>query len=188
MQGEGDVTEGAAMRVDGERLWRHLHTLCVEIGPRLSGSPGDERAVAYIAGHFRRCGAEVEVQDFPCPSWEHKSTALTLVAGSGEALPAVAQTFSLPCEVEAPLAAVSTYQELDLAPDLEGKILLLHGDVARGLAPDRNHTLLLVEERRAAAVIVASPAETVATKLIRDPFLKVPAAAVPLSVGQRLIA
>ena len=174
--------------VDPARLWHHLETLCVEIGPRLSGTTGDERAVGYMAAHFRRCGAEVEVQDFPCPSWEHTSTELALLSGNGEALPAVAQTFSLPGDVEAPLAAVATYQELDLAPDLEGKILLLHGNAARGLAPDRNHALLTVEERRAAAVVVASPAETVATKLIRDPFLKVPAAAVPQSAAERLLA
>ncbi|MGH2369110.1 MAG: M28 family metallopeptidase [Chloroflexota bacterium] len=175
------------MRVDRERLWGHLRALCEEIGPRLSGTAGDERAVEYIAGHFRRCGALVEVQDFPCPSWEHEATELALLAEHGPLpLSAVAQTFSLGCDVEAQLAAVDTWQALDLAPDLEGKVLLLSGDVARGLAPDRNPVLLSVEERRAKAVIVASPAETVSTKLIRDPFLTVPAVAVPHAVGQQL--
>ena len=176
--------------VDQERLWRHLRTLCQDIGPRLSGTAGDERAVSYIADHFRRCGARVEVQDFPCPSWEHDSTELWLLdggeGGDPAALPAVAQTFSLPCDVTAPLAAVGTRLELDLAPDLEGKILLLDGEAATGTALDRNPTLQLVEERRAAAVVVASAAETVATKLIRDPFLAVPAAAVPRAVGRQL--
>jgi Iap family predicted aminopeptidase len=100
----------------------------------------------------------------------------------------VAQTFTNGCDIEAPLAAVGTWQELDLAPDLEGKALLLYGDLATGLATDRNPTLLLVEERRAAAVIVASRGETVATKLIRDPFLQVPAVGVPQSAGERLRA
>lgn len=176
------------MAVDGERLWRHLEALCVDIGPRLSGSPGDERAVEYIAGQFRRCGAEVEVQDFACPSWEHESTELALLGSSGaaEVVPAAAQTFSVGCDVEAPLAVVGTWLELDLAPDLEGKILLLHGDVAKGLALDRNATLLTVEERRAAAVITVSPLDTVSTKLIRDPFLAVAAVGVSRAVGERL--
>jgi aminopeptidase YwaD len=177
------------MRVERDRLWRHLKVLCEEIGPRLSGTSGDERAAAYIAAHFDRCGAQVEIQDFACPSWEHGSTELTLIGENGpEPLPAVAQTFTLGGDVEAPLAAVGTWQELDLAPDLEGKILLLHDSAATSLALDRNPTLLSVEERRAAAVIVVSPAETVSTKLIRDPFLSVPAAAVPQAVGQRLVA
>jgi len=175
------------MRVDRDRLWGHLRTLCEEIGPRLSGTPADERAVAYMVEHFRRCGAHVEVQDFSCPSWEHTATELTLAGANGpERLPAVAQTFSEGCEVEAPLAAVGTWEDLDLAPDLEGKVLVLYGDAASGLALDRNPTLLSVEERRAAAVIVVSRAETVATKLIRDPFLRVPAVGVPRSVGERL--
>jgi hypothetical protein len=175
--------------VDRARLWRHLRTLCEEIGPRLSGSPGDERAVAYIAAHFRRCGARVEVQDYPCPSWEHTATELTLLdPAGGRPLPAAAQTFSPPGDVTAPLAPVATRQELDLAPDLEGKVLLLHGAAAAGLALDRNPTLLLAEERRAAALLVVSPAEPVATKLIRDPALAVPAAAVPQSAGQELLA
>jgi aminopeptidase YwaD len=189
-----------AKRIDRDRLWRHLETLCLEIGPRLSGSPADERAVAYIAGHFQRCGAEVEVQDFPCPSWEHASTELTLLDGGGDVqgalegqgapesavVPAVGQTFSVGGEVVAPLAAVGSWVELDLAPDLEGKVLLLDGDAARGLAMDRNATLLTAEERRVAAVIVVSPLETVSTKLIRDPFLGVPAVGVPRSEGERL--
>ncbi|MDQ3702441.1 MAG: M28 family peptidase [Chloroflexota bacterium] len=172
------------------RLWHHLERLCRDIGPRLSGTAADERTVRYLADHFRRCGARVEVQDFPCPSWEHDSTTLSLLgAGDPQPLPAVAQTFSLPCDVEAPLAAVGTWQELDLAPDLEQRALLLYGAAASGLALDRNPTLLSIEERRAAAVIVVSPAETletVATKLIRDPFLAVPAVAVPYSTGVRL--
>lgn len=177
-----------AMTVDRDRLWRHLEALCVDIGPRLSGSPGDERAVEYIAGHFRRCGAQVEVQDYRCPSWEHKSTELTLVGAQGESevVPAVAQTFTIGCDVEAPLAAVGTWLELELAPDLEGKILLLYGDAGQALARDRNVWLLTAEERRAAAIIAVSPVETISTKLVRDPFLAVPAVGVSHSVGERL--
>ena len=47
--------------VDQERLWTHLETLCQDIGPRLSGTAADERAVRYLADYFRRCGARVEV-------------------------------------------------------------------------------------------------------------------------------
>jgi len=174
--------------VNQDRLWEHLRVLCEQIGPRLSGTPGDERAVEYIAEHFRRCGAEVEVQDYPCPAWEHESTELALLgAGGPEALPALAQTFTEPCDVEAELAAIASRDELELAPDLEGKVLVLHGKIASSLTPDRNALLLAAEERRPAALVVVDPHEAVSSKLVRDPFLRVPAAAVASSVGRKLL-
>ncbi|MDQ1327683.1 MAG: hypothetical protein QG641_966 [Candidatus Poribacteria bacterium] len=176
-----------AIHINRERLWEHARVLCEEIGPRLSGTPADERIVEYISEHFRHCGTEVEVQDFPCPSWEHKTTELTLLTISGpESLPAFAQTFTNACDIEAELVGVSTRYQLELAPDLEGKILLLYGEVATDLNADRNPTLLSVEGRQASAVIVMNSSETVSTKLIRDPFLRIPAIAVSHSVGLRL--
>ena len=172
-----------------ERVWKHLQVLCEEIGPRLSGTPGDDRAAAYIAEHMRRCGLATEVQDYPCPAWEHGATELTLLrAGRREPLPAAAQTFSEACDVEAELASAGSRSELDLAPDLDGKALVLHSQLASSLTADRNPALLAAEERRAAALIVVSPAETVSTKLVRDPFARVPSVAVPRSVGDALLA
>lgn len=175
------------MPTDRERLWEHLRFLCEEIGPRLSGTGADERSIEYIAEHFRRCGAEVEVQDYPCPGWDHAATELTLRGEGGpQALPAVAQTFTEGCDVEAELAAVGTRHELEFRPDLEGKVILLDGEVGGPQAANRNQTLLAVEERRPVAIIVVDQREEVSTKLLRDPFLRVPGAAVAPSVGARL--
>ncbi len=176
------------MQIDRERLWQHLRFLCESIGPRLSGTPADERAVAYIAAHFRGCGAEVEIQDFPCPGWEHESTVLELLGnGPPVPLPAVAQTFTEGCDVQAELAVVGTRRELEFRPDLEGRVLALVGPAAGGLTLDRNPGLLALEERRPAAVLVVCSGETVPTKLLRDPFLRVPAAAVPAAAGSALL-
>ena len=176
------------MDADRERVWGHARFLCEETGPRLSGTPGAERAVAYVAEHLGKCGAAVEVQDFPCPSWEHDSTELTLLGAAGpEPLPALAQTFVEACEVEAELASVSTWNEMEFAPDLEGKALVLHGEAQDRLASDRNVWLLTAEERGAAALIIVSPAETVSSKLTRDPRIAVPSVGVPLSVGRKLL-
>jgi len=183
----GSQMKSEAIHINRERLWEHAKILCEEIGPRLSGTPADERTVEYISEHFRHCGTKVEVQDFPCPGWEHKTTELTLLATSGpESLPAFAQTFTEACDIEAELVGVSTRYQLELVSDLEGKILLLYGEVASDLTADRNPTLLSAEGRQASAVIVMSSSETVSTKLIRDPFLRIPAIAVSHSVGLRL--
>jgi aminopeptidase YwaD len=172
-----------------ERLWNHARVLCEEIGPRLSGTAGDERAVEYIATHMRDCGLEVEVQDYSCPAWECESAELMLLgAGGPEPLPAVAQTFSQGCDLQAALVGVGSEEELELAPALDGKVLVLHGKIASNLAPDRNPLLLAAEERSAAALVLVSPGESVSTKLVRDPFLRVPSVAVAQSVGQALLA
>ena len=172
------------MQVDKDRLWEHEKMLCVEIGPRLSGTAADERTVKYIAAHFERCGAHVAVQDYDCPAWEHEGTELTLMAKAGaQGLPAFAQTFTEACDVEAELAVVDKLQELEFRPDLEGKVILLDGEVGGPQAMNRNPTLLAVEERKPAAAIVVDRREEVSTKLLRDPFLRMPAGAVAPSVG-----
>jgi aminopeptidase YwaD len=172
------------MPVDGDRLWEHERMLAVEIGARLSGTPADERAVEYIASHFRRCGAQVAVQDYDCPGWEHEGTELMLMAQAGpQPLPAFAQTFTEGCDVEGRLAVVDTRHALEFRPDLEGKVIVLDGEVGGPQAMNRNVTLLAVEERKPLAIILIDRREEVSTKLLRDPFLRVPGAAVAPSVG-----
>ena len=63
---------------------------------------------------------------------------------------------------------------------------MLSGEAAKRINMDRNPTLLSAEERRPAALVVVSPVETISTKLIRDPFLRVPAVAISHAVGERL--
>jgi aminopeptidase YwaD len=175
--------------VNEARLWEHLRFLCEEIGPRLSGTPADERAVEYLASHFRRAGAAVEVQNYPCPGWEHEGSELVLLASGGERrLASVAQTFTNGCELEARIAVAGTRQELEFRPDLEGTLLVVHDEAGSNLALDRNTGLLAIEERRPAAVVVVSTSEHVSSKHVRDPFLRVPAVAVSPQEGGLLMA
>jgi Peptidase family M28 len=97
------------------------------------------------------------------------------------------QTFTEGCDIEAPLVGVASRHQLEFAPALEGKVLVLAGEAATKINVDRNPTLLSAEERRPVALVVVSPAAAVSTKLIRDPFLRVPAVAVAPSVGERLL-
>lgn len=52
-----------APRVDGGAALRHVERL-VAIGPRVAGSPGGERARAYITGELKKVGVKVEVRAF----------------------------------------------------------------------------------------------------------------------------
>jgi Zn-dependent M28 family amino/carboxypeptidase len=59
----GDAQAPAPPRVDGAAALRHVERL-VAIGPRVAGSPGGERARAYIVGELKKLGLEPAVQPF----------------------------------------------------------------------------------------------------------------------------
>ena len=50
-------------RFSGERAWEHLEKL-VEIGPRVSGTPGAEEARSYIRAQLEALGLELEPLSF----------------------------------------------------------------------------------------------------------------------------
>jgi Zn-dependent M28 family amino/carboxypeptidase len=50
-------------RVDGAAALRHVERL-VAIGPRVAGTPGGERARAYITGELKKLGVKVDVRAF----------------------------------------------------------------------------------------------------------------------------
>jgi Zn-dependent M28 family amino/carboxypeptidase len=52
-----------APRLDGAAALRHVERL-VAIGPRAAGTPGAERARAYIAGELKRMGVKFDVRAF----------------------------------------------------------------------------------------------------------------------------
>ena len=60
----------------------HVRQLCVDIGPRPTGSPGNRAAADYIKSVFRSAGLDVERQRFSCPDWDHEETVLATMAGS----------------------------------------------------------------------------------------------------------
>jgi acetylornithine deacetylase/succinyl-diaminopimelate desuccinylase-like protein len=51
------------LRVDGAAALRHVERL-VAIGPRVAGTPGAERARAYITGELKKLDVKVEVRTF----------------------------------------------------------------------------------------------------------------------------
>ena len=57
------VSNGAAEH-DGKRTIAHIQKLAGEIGPRVSGTKGEQLAVDYIAAQFRSSGYAVEIMPF----------------------------------------------------------------------------------------------------------------------------
>lgn len=181
----------AANPEDG--IKEHLRRLCMEIGPRPIGSRGDHAAAGYIRSVFEEVGLEVEEQTFECPDWEAEETLLEM---AGRRLPAAANTFSPPGDVEAPTVAACSLGEL-AAADLEGRIGILYGDLTRAaLTPrdctlypaDRDHRIIaLLEEKRPAALVTIRPRSGLHTRIIEDWNFHIPSATVPIEVGRTLL-
>jgi len=173
-------------------LIKHVKHLCVEIGPRPIGSPGDHAAADYIQGVFRAAGLDVEAQRFECPAWQDEETSLVL---DGEQLEAAANAFSPPCDVSAPALAMGTLAELEAA-DLAGCIGILYGDLTKTpLSPKswflkserEDHIIRLLEEKNPAALITVQSRPGDLERVIVDWELSIPSATVPARVGLRLL-
>ena len=77
---------GGPLDHDLDNAMAHVRALAVTIGPRVSGSPASEAAVAYVAAAFRASGYHVEVMEF---AYETRFRAATVAVG-GEVIEGVA--------------------------------------------------------------------------------------------------
>ena len=175
------------------RAAEHLARLADEIGPRPIASPGNREAAEYIVVVFGSAGLGVELQEFPCPEWEGGGARLVL---GGEEMEAAANPFSPSCDVTAPSVSVCTLAELEAA-EIEGRIVVLYGDLTRGQlgakgaiwVSERDRRVIeLLEARRPAALITVTPRVAVADGLTEDWQLDIPSATVPARVGLTLLA
>src|SRR5437870_13917661 len=73
------AAQAPAVRVDGAAALRHVERL-VAIGPRVAGSPGGERARAYIVGELRKAGVEAAVQTFEAATPQGRLRMANVVA------------------------------------------------------------------------------------------------------------
>ena len=140
-----------------------LHFLCTELPTRTLGTEGNRRATQFVEAHLAASGWRTERQVFDCLEWLYAGANLS--AGEAE-WPVLPGPWSLPCNVEAALFACATVEEIEAAPDLSGRILLLHGPItAEQLMPKRfpfynpdehQRIYTAVESKRPAAVVAAT--------------------------------
>ena len=170
----------------------HLTRLCVDIGPRPNGSPGNLAAAEYIEHTLSAAGLEVETQQFECPAWEHEET---LLQSNGERIDAAANAYSPPCDVTAATVPVGTLEELERV-ELSGRIGLLYGDLTKTpmaakswfLASERDLRIIrLLEEKAPAALITVQPRAGELERVIADWELDIPSATVNAEGGQALL-
>lgn len=106
-----------------QTAYQHLVYLAQTIGARPIGSTNNRKAGSTIQHCFKQWGLQVRLQEYPCADWKSHHIHLDL---DGATLRAAVNPFSPSCDVQAPLAAVGTLDELQQT-DLNGKIAVLYG-------------------------------------------------------------
>jgi aminopeptidase YwaD len=138
----------------------HLDRLCGVQPDRHPGSAGNHEAVDYFEAVARSFGWEIASETFECLEWE---CGPSWIEAGGVRLALNPGPYSLPVDGEAPLAVVSSVEELE-AGYFAGAVLLLHGPIAaeqlfpKNFAfynPAEHKRVYAALERQAPAAVVA---------------------------------
>lgn len=139
----------------------HLRALVEGFPDRHVGGPGNEQATAYVEGELRRQGWQVSESTFEAIDAETGPAALE---HGGQRVTLYAGPYTLPVDVHAPLLAVDSLAALEArtVEELRGRIVLLHGDIARDqLLPRGFDFLEAPEHRRIYALLEGAPVAAV---------------------------
>ena len=127
-----------------QKAANYLEELCVNLPTRRVGSPGNQAASRFIAETLQYLGWIVDRKTFECQGWDHQGAELVYPKGRLDVFPSP-QT--LGGSFQAPLIPVSTLPGLDRSP-IDGKILLLHGEIAREPLMPKNFPFYYPEEHQ----------------------------------------
>lgn len=189
--------------MDSDRLEQkcqtYLHTLCVDIVDRSVGSEGNRKATDYFERILKSLGWETEAQAFDAVDWENGGASLGV---DGESFAISPSPYSLGCRVEAPLAACSSVEALEQI-EMGGKLLLLHGEIAREQLMPKNfvfynpeehqHIIALLEKGAPDAILCATGRNAAAAggvypfPLIEDGDFDIPSVFMTEEEGRRLL-
>ena len=181
-----------------ERAETYLQSLCLDIPHRRVGSQGNRAATDFFARTAASFGFEVELSEFDCLDWTHGEAKLRV---GGESFEAFISPYSLGCNLTSSLAVVSTVSELEKV-EAEGKVLLLHGEIAKEQLMPKNFSFFnpeehqkivhLLETKSPAAIITATSRNPELAgglypfPLIEDGDFNIPSVYVTDKVGERL--
>ena len=141
---------------------RFLHELCVNITSRRVGSQGNQQATAFFKGVLQQFDFRVASQPFDCIDQRLGEIRLS---AAGQYFEAFISPYTLACDIFTELAVAATIEELEMA-DVNGKILLLRGEIAKEQIMPKNFVFYnpeehqriyrLLEDKQPAAIISAT--------------------------------
>ncbi|MRR21860.1 M28 family peptidase [bacterium] len=145
-----------------EKSLYYLDVLCNRIGERSVGSAGNRLATTFLEKEFSDLGWRTSNAEFEAIDWHDGGASLEC---NGKSFEVFTGPYSLPFRGSAELLAASTIGELECA-GMEGKIILLHGEIAREQLMPKNFVfynpeehqkiIALLEKGKPAAVIGAT--------------------------------
>jgi aminopeptidase YwaD len=140
----------------------YLKKLCVEIPERCVGSEGNRMATCFFEKEISSFGWETELQEFDAIDWKDGGASLQ---ADGFSFEVFVSPYSLGCKAEKQLVSASSIESLEQL-DIEGKIVFLHGDIAKEQLMPKNFVfynpeehqqiISLLEQRRPIAIICAT--------------------------------
>jgi len=140
---------------------QYLKTLCAEIPERCVGSQGNRAATSFFEKEISSFGWKTSKQEFDAIDWKDGGVILKV---EDKIFSAFVSPYSLGCEVKSELIPISSINELEKS-DLNGKIVLLHGDIAKEQImpknfvfynPEHHKTIISLLEESGVNVIIAA--------------------------------
>jgi aminopeptidase YwaD len=127
-----------------QRSLIYLCKLCEEIPDRCVGSEGNRQATKFFRDEMLSFGWDTEIDEFEAIDWEDGGAELRIDGLSFEVL---VSPYSLGCDVEEELLSVSSVEELKRV-DIEGKVVLLLGEIAKEQLMPKNFVFYNPEEHQ----------------------------------------
>lgn len=182
-----------------QKYMSYLKTLCEQIPERSVGSEGNRRATSFFEKKLSSSGWQTESFELDVIDWEDGGATLQVADQSFDVL---VSPYSLGCSVQAPLIGVSHLEELE-SPDITGRILLLHGDIAKEQLMPKNFVfynpaehkkVIALLERMQPAAIVSATSRNAALAggvypfpLVEDGDFDIPSVYMTEEEGKRLL-
>lgn len=160
------------MKPSIDNLIAHMQELCLRIGSRHIGSPGEAQAADYIERVFRAHGFDTIRETYPVTGWSCGAYALTNMH-TGEALDMKPCFFSNGGVAEGPLFWIHPHTVATLdAASVQGQICMVNLATETGKVFGRNELAERLDTLGAtAAIFVSEHYQAVNTKIQRSPFL-----------------
>ena len=122
----------------------YLQMLCSQISERCVGSEGNRVATRYFKDEAIAFGWTTEVHEFDALDWVDGGARLSC---GGDSFSVFVSPYSLGCKAEAQLVSLSKVEELE-RENITGKILLLHGEIAKEQLMPKNFVFYNPEEHQ----------------------------------------